>query len=428
MGLDGIEKSMESVLRGVAGEKRVEQTLYGKTVEVISSKEAQAGRNVILSIDSAVQQAAETALESTITSIATAGASRADRRGADANVGAAVAIEVNTGKILAMASYPTYDLSTFLADYSDLLADPDKPLFNRAVSGVYAPGSTYKMVSAVAGLEEGVVDVDTVIVDKGIYTYYAPYTPRCWVYTDYGTTHGPQTVVEALQNSCNYYFYEVGRLMGIDALVRWSYAFGLGQKTGVELGGEASGVVAGPEEREANAARWYDGDTIQAAIGQSDHLFTPIQLCNYIATLANGGTRYQPSLIEGVSSYHDTSKIERTEPVVVEQLNIEPDHLTAVLAGMRAVSEVGTASSVFGNYPIAVAGKTGTASVSSGTANGVFVCFAPYEDPEIAIAVVVEHAGSGNGIAPVARAMLDAYFSGKQSDADAPIPEMSLLG
>ena len=278
VGLDGIEKSMESVLRGVAGEKRVEQTLYGKTVEVISSKEAQAGRNVILSIDSAVQQAAETALESTITSIATAGASRADRRGADANVGAAVAIEVNTGKILAMASYPTYDLSTFLADYSDLLADPDKPLFNRAVSGVYAPGSTYKMVSAVAGLEEGVVDVDTVIVDKGIYTYYAPYTPRCWVYTDYGTTHGPQTVVEALQNSCNYYFYEVGRLMGIDALVRWSYAFGLGQKTGVELGGEASGVVAGPEEREANAARWYDGDTIQAAIGQSDHLFTPIQL------------------------------------------------------------------------------------------------------------------------------------------------------
>ena len=428
VGLDGIEKSMESVLRGVAGEKRVEQTLYGKTVEVISSKEAQAGRNVILSIDSAVQQAAETALESTITSIATAGASRADRRGADANVGAAVAIEVNTGEILAMASYPTYDLSTFLADYSDLLADPDKPLFNRAVSGVYAPGSTYKMVSAVAGLEEGVVDVDTVIVDKGIYTYYAPYTPRCWVYTDYGTTHGPQTVVEALQNSCNYYFYEVGRLMGIDALVRWSYAFGLGQKTGVELGGEASGVVAGPEEREANAARWYDGDTIQAAIGQSDHLFTPIQLCNYIATLANGGTRYQPSLIEGVSSYHDTSKIERTEPVVVEQLNIEPDHLTAVLAGMRAVSEVGTASSVFGNYPIAVAGKTGTASVSSGTANGVFVCFAPYEDPEIAIAVVVEHAGSGNGIAPVARAMLDAYFSGKQSDADAPIPEMSLLG
>lgn len=149
---------MESVLRGVAGEKRVEQTLYGKTVEVISSKEAQAGRNVILSIDSAVQQAAETALESTITSIATAGASRADRRGCRRQCGAAVAIEVNTGKILAMASYPTYDLSTFLADYSDLLADPDKPLFNRAVSGVYAPGSTYKMVSAVAGLEEGVVE------------------------------------------------------------------------------------------------------------------------------------------------------------------------------------------------------------------------------------------------------------------------------
>lgn len=361
-------------------------------MEVISSKEAQAGRNVILSIDSAVQQAAETALESTITSIATAGASRADRRGADANVGAAVAIEVNTGKILAMASYPTYDLSTFLADYSDLLADPDKPLFNRAVSGVYAPGSTYKMVSAVAGLEEGVVDVDTVIVDKGIYTYYAPYTPRCWVYTDYGTTHGPQTVVEALQNSCNYYFYEVGRLMGIDALVRWSYAFGLGQKTGVELGGEASGVVAGPEEREANAARWYDGDTIQAAIGQSDHLFTPIQLCNYIATLANGGTRYQPSLIEGVSSYHDTSKIERTEPVVVEQLNIDPTICPPCLPECAPCRKWARPRASLAIIPLPWREKPAPASVSSGTANGVFVCFAPYEDPEIAIAVVVEHA------------------------------------
>ncbi len=428
VGLDGIEKSMESVLRGVSGEKRVEQTLYGKTVDVISSKEPQAGRNVILSIDSAVQQAAESALESTITSLARAGQSRADRRAADANVGAAVAIDVNTGKILAMASYPTYDLSTYLADYSELLADPNKPLFNRAVAGAYAPGSTYKMVSAVAGLEEGVVDTKTIIVDKGIYTYYAPYSPRCWVYTDYGTTHGAQNVVQALQNSCNYYFYEVGRLVGIDALVNWTRAFGLGEKTGVEVGGEVSGTVAGPDEREAKAERWYDGDTIQAAIGQSDHLFTPIQLCNYIATLANGGTRYQPTLIEGVSSYHNTSKIERTKPVVLEQLDIEPDYLAAVLAGMRAVSEVGTASSVFGNYPIAVAGKTGTASVSSGTANGVFVCFAPYENPEIAIAVVVEHAGSGNGIAPVARAMLDAYFGGKQSEVDTPAQEMELLG
>ena len=427
VGIDGIEKTMESVLRGTSGEKQVEQTLYGKTLDVISSKEPQAGGNVILSIDRSIQQAAESALAETISSVARAGRSRSDRRGADANAGAAVAIEVNTGKILAMASYPSYDLSSFRANYAELLADPDQPLFNRAISGIYAPGSTYKMVSAIAGLEEGVVRTSTVIVDRGIYTYYAPYTPRCWIYGDYGTTHGPQTVIQALQNSCNYYFYEVGRLVGIDALERWSKDFGLGNKTGVELPAEAAGVVAGPEEREAKAQRWYDGDTIQAAIGQSDHLFTPLQLCNYIATLANGGTRYQPTLIEGVSSYHDPWKIEHTKPIVQDRLEIGPENLAAVLAGMRAVSEVGTASNVFGNYPITVAGKTGTASVSKGTANGVFVCFAPYESPEIAIAVVVEHAGSGNGIAPIARAMLDAYFGEQNDGSDSPFEEMTLI-
>ncbi|MBQ3077659.1 MAG: hypothetical protein IJC43_07355 [Clostridia bacterium] len=426
VGLEGIEQSMESVLRGTDGERRIEQTIYGREADVISSVEPVAGRNVILSIDSAVQQAAETALAETVQSIHRAGLLRADRRGADANAGAAVAIDVHSGKIRAMASYPTYDLSTFLSDYAALLADPDQPLFNRAIAGRYAPGSTYKMVSAITGLEEGVVETDTVIVDRGVYTHYAPYTPACWVYNDYGGNHGRQTVVEALQNSCNYYFYEVGRLAGIDALSHWSSAFGLGEKTGVELGGETAGVLAGPEDREKRAQRWYGGDTIQAAIGQSDHLFTPLQLANYIATLANGGTRYRPTLIEGISSYHSTQEIERTSPEVVEQLEIEEENLQAVLAGMRAVSEVGTASSVFGGYPIAVAGKTGSAQVSSGTANGVFVCFAPYEDPEIAIAVVVEHAGSGNGVAPVARAMLDAYFGGKGDGMDEVVGELTL--
>lgn len=428
VGKDGIERSMEETLRGVSGTRKVEQNAYGRITDVISSDEPVSGGNVLLSIDSNLQAVAEQALADTIASIAARGKAGGNRAGYDADAGAVVVIDVNTGQILAMASYPSYDLRSFNTDYADLLQDPVRPLINRAIAGTYAPGSVFKMASALTGLEEGSVTTSTIIVDQGIYRYYAPnYQPRCWIYTDYGSTHGAQNVVSALQNSCNYYFYEVGRLTGIDPLVKWASWLGLGSRTGVELSGEVSGVLASPEYREQNAARWYDGDTIQAYIGQSDHLFTPIQLCNYVATVANGGTRYRPTLIRAVTDYHNSGELQEQEPEVVMQLDVSEETIKAVQQGMRSVAEVGTASSVFRNYPVAVAGKTGTASRPTGTANGVFACYAPFEAPEIAIVAVIEHGGSGNATAPVAKAILDAYFGAKTQDKGGVVPELELV-
>ncbi|HWP80289.1 MAG TPA: penicillin-binding protein 2 [Candidatus Acidoferrum sp.] len=427
VGKDGIEYTMESSLRGQSGTRVVEQNKFGKITNVISSDDAVPGNSVVLTLDINLQATAEKALAETVKSIAARGKARGNGTGYDAAAGAVVAISVNTGEILALASYPTYDLSTYQQNYPALLENKDKPLFNRAISGAYEPGSTYKMVTALAGLKEGTITPKTVITCRGLYTYYAPQIYRCWIYTDYGSSHGPMILTSALQNSCNCYFYEVGRLTGIEALDNWTRAVGLGEKTGIQLTGEVAGNVAGPESREKEARRWYDGNTIQAAIGQSDHLFTPIQMANYIATIANGGTRYKPTLVRAINNYHNTEIVETFEPEVLGTLDIDAESLAAIKAGMRSAAEVGTASSVFANYPVKVAGKTGTASVSTGTANGVFVCFAPYENPEIAIAVVIEHGGSGNASAPVAKAILDTYFAHQANAAPLPESEMSLI-
>ena len=428
VGKDGIEYTMESYLKGQSGTKIVEQSKFGKTTDVISSDNTVPGSSVVLTIDINLQATAERALAETIAAIAARGKANGNGTGYDAYAGAAVAISVNTGEVLALASHPTYDLSTFLQDYTQLSQDVREPFFNRAVSGAYAPGSTYKMVTALAGLKEEVVTPRTVINCSGIYSYYAPQLFRCWIYSDYGGSHGNMNITSALQNSCNCYFYEIGRLAGIDALGYWTRAVGLGERSGIELTGEKAGNVAGPESREKDARRWYDGDTVQASIGQSDHLFTPVQLAGYIATIANGGTRYKTTLIRAINNYHNTEVVETFEPEVLGTLDIDDVSLAAILAGMRSAAEVGTASSVFANYPVKVAGKTGTASVSSGTANGVFVCFAPYDEPEIAIAVIIEHGGSGNATAPVAKAILDTYFAHQTNSSATPERELELIG
>ncbi len=427
VGKDGIEYTMEEYLRGISGSRVVEQNKYGTVLDVISEEEARSGNSVVLTIDLNLQATAERALKETIESIAARGRSTGEGRGYDATSGAVVAIDVNTGEVLALASHPTYDLSTYGEDFADLLQNPDNPLFNRAISGVYEPGSTYKMVTSLAGLKEGVITPETRIRCDGIYDFYAPQLFRCWVFTDYGVTHGSQDLTAALQNSCNVYYYEVGRLVGIEALNYWTTAVGLGQKTGIELTGEASGNIAGPESREQEARRWYAGDTVQAAIGQSENLFTPIQIANYIATIANGGTHYQPTLIKEINNYHNTEIVEEREPVVLGTLDIPKSDLDAILAGMRSAAEVGTASGVFANYPVNVAGKTGTAQVPQGTANGVFVCFAPYEAPEIAIAVVIEHGGSGSASSPVAKEILDTYFASRAEGGEIVDGEMMLI-
>ena len=406
LGKDGIEKIMEDYLKGTDGVQSIEQSIDGRTMKILETREAVPGNNVILTIDLELQKIAENSLAETIQNMST------NPESLGASAGAVVVVDVNNGEILAIASYPTFNQNTFNEDYKELLENDAKPMWNRAISGTYAPGSTFKMLTAVAALESGVTTRYEVINDLGVYKYYesSNYTPKCWIYTDTGRTHGNQTVVQAIENSCNYYFYEVGRRMGIDKLAEYGKKFGLGEYTGIELSGESKGIFASRAYREKINSVWYPGDTLQASIGQSDHLFTPIQLANYVATLANGGTRYKLHLIKEVKSGVNSKTIYKNEPEIIEKIEISDENYKAIIEGMQAVSETGTASNVFAGYPIPVGGKTGTASVPTGTANALFVAVAPLDNPQIAIAIVVEHGGHGNYVAPIAKNIISYYM------------------
>ncbi|MBR5942265.1 MAG: penicillin-binding protein 2 [Clostridia bacterium] len=417
VGKEGAEKAFEDYLRGTEGESLVEVDSTGKVVGVHAGDSSKPGNTVKLTINSKLQRVAQSALENTIKSIRR---NAKDGVGEDCNAGSVVVLNPNNGAVYAMASYPSYDLTTYSADFSELISNTANPLLNRAISGTYSPGSTFKPATALAGLENGVITTSEIILDKGIYTYYDDYQPRCWIYNSVtGATHGPCNVEKALQTSCNYYFFEVGRRLGIDRLDDVCQRLGLGEQTGIELPGESSGVLASKHYKETVIGeQWYGGDDLQAAIGQSYNLFTPVQIANYISTIVNGGKRYQVHLLDKILDYNDGAVISEFEPTVLSTVHITEEEQKAIMSGMRSVTEEGgTASRVFAGYPISVGGKTGTASVSKGTATGVFVSFAPYKTPEIVICVLVEHAGSGNGVAPVAKEIMDAYFKlGKYAD------------
>ncbi len=412
IGKSGIEKAMESQLKGSDGTRVIERDSDGKVLNVTTLEEAKSGNNVVLTIDSNLQKVAQNSLKECIDTIVRR-SGEPGRDGEDANAGAVVAINIHSGAILASATYPTYTQTEYENDYTKLATDETKPLFNRAFYGTYAPGSTFKMASGIAALEEGVISVNEQIRDTGIYTKYAPsYTPRCWVYTDYGRGHGLQNIVDALKNSCNYYFYEVADRMGIDSLNRYCKKLGLGVKTGVEIG-EEDGVLAGPAYRQTIDEIWYPGDTLQAAIGQSDNLFTPLQLANYVATIVNGGTRYSTHLVQGIYDATSGVCVQEEQIKVVDNLKMKDQNYHAIMDGMLACATTGTAAGVFGySYAITAGAKTGTASVPKGTANGIFVAFAPADDPQIAVSVVVEHGAHGNYVGSVARDIFDAYFAG----------------
>lgn len=409
IGKDGIEKYCESILKGTDGTLSIEENETGHIVSSVSTLSAVPGKDVILTIDLELQKTAERMLREVINSIAVNGVNSGYSEGWDADSGAAVVVDIHTGEILALASYPTYDLSRFNEDYQRNYKNPAKPFWNRAIAGAYEPGSTFKMATALAGLQAGVINENTVMTCNGVYTHYAPsYSPYCWKKEG----HGPLNVIGAIENSCNIFFYETGRLSGIDRLNTLSRQLGFGEKTGIELPEEVKGIVAGPEYVKSLGETWWPGDTIQAAIGQSKNLFTPIQLANYIATITNGGTRYKTHLVKKVKEYATSNIIKEYYPEVVENIEINAKHHKLIMEGMRSVTEDGTASSVFEGFDVSVGGKTGTAEVPNGSNNGVFVAFAPYENPQIAISVVVEHGSHGNSIAPVAREIIAKYFTG----------------
>ncbi|MCK9479337.1 MAG: penicillin-binding protein 2 [Firmicutes bacterium] len=412
IGKDGMEKYLEEYLRGKDGVSSVEYNISGVTSRVLESQAPIPGNYAVLTIDARLQQALEDSLSRNIRLL------RQTAKGKEAHAGAGVVIDVNTGEVLAMASYPTFDPSKFNEQWDMLSRDTDYPMWNRAIAGQYAPGSVFKILSAVAALESGVVLPEELINCEGVYKAYASsgYAPVCWIYSSYGRGHGRQNVTQALENSCNYYFYEVGRRMEIETMHRYGKEFGLGEQTKVELTGEEKGIFASREYRKKINSMWYPGDTLQAAIGQSDHMFTPIQLANFIATIANGGKRHKVHLVKSVKTYGDGDVLFENKPELINDINISYANYKAVLSGMKKVSETGTASSAFINFKIPIGSKTGSASVPNGADNGLFVAFAPFDDPQIALAIVVEHAGGGGAVAPIARDVIEAYMSSDMVD------------
>ena len=336
IGKDGLEKVLEKYLKGKDGYKRVEQTRSGAVSQTLGVKEAETSNYAVLTLDVGLQQKAEEALAENIA------ATRGDK-GYDCYSGAAVAVEISSGDVLAMASLPSYEPTEYTKFYNKLLKDSHKPLFNRALDGAYTPGSTFKPLVAIAALEEGLISPTDTIEDKGVYRYYAPsYQPTCLIWKNTGKTHGSINVSQAIGVSCNYFFFDVGRRLTIDTLNKYAHLFGLGEKTGIELS-ESQGIVAGPEYRKTRNMEWYPGDTLQAAIGQSDNMFTPAQLASYVSTILNKGNRYALRLVKEVRSYKTGEIVYKNEPKILSQAEISDATLEAVKDGMRRVTEDGTA-------------------------------------------------------------------------------------
>ena len=401
VGKDGVEKAFEEYLHGKDGKRLITTDENGKITGELYTREPQPGGTVALTIDIDLQQVVEDTLASTIQGMID---KDSNERG-----GAAAVIQVGTGEVLAMASYPTYDLETFNQDYDELVKDERLPMFNRATQGVYAPGSTFKLCTSVAALEEGIITPSTIIEDKGIYTYYVDPQPMCWIWRQAHTTHGRINVSQAIVDSCNYFYYEVGRLTGIKKLDEYATAFGLGQSTGIEIG-DVSGVLASPEWAEAHDREWTDGQTITAAIGQSYNAFTPLQLANYVATLVSGGEHYAAHLLKTVKSYDNSRLIYAYDEEPLNDMNISDSTMAAVTKGMHDLTH-DSLTSAFSRCVVEAGAKTGSAQVGTDIANGVFVAYAPYDDPEIAVAIVVEKGGSGSLLANAAVDIINAWFS-----------------
>lgn len=416
-GKTGIEQVFEKYLRGIDGVKQIDMSVDGIVTDEYVAEEAIAGNDIMLTIDADLQKITEDALANNIEMMKTGELSGATT----ASEGAAVVINVKTGEILAMASYPNYDPSLFVdgistENWNNYLNDSSHPLINKAISSIAPPGSTFKMVTAIAGLESGAIDTSTKINDTGKYTYYRDYQPVCWKRGG----HGWLDVTRAIESSCNYFFYETGRRTGIDRLAQVATAFGLGQKTGIELPSEEPGVLASRDTMNP----WVDGYTIQAAIGQLNNAFTPLQMAKYTAMVANGGKNIDVTIVKSINKA-DGTEVSRDEinSYVNEKLevsgnsgsdiSISETNYQAIKEGMRGVTSdgSGTAYSYFRDFDIEVGGKTGSATTDTNhNADAWFVGFAPFDDPEIAVAVYVKNGQHGNYTAPTAREIFEQYL------------------
>lgn len=400
VGKSGIEQLAEEYLHGTDGEITYKIDSKGNILSSEITKKPIAGKTVVLTLDKSIQKATQNALQSKITELQSLGGA--------VTGGAAVMMDVKSGNIITSANYPSYDLNTYTTVYPELLANPYLPLTDRAFSGIYPPGSTVKPVVAIAALENGKLEFDEHIRCVQTYKYFSDYTPSCMRY------HGSVGLTTALSKSCNYYFYELGKRLGVSKMLEYFNKFGLGVSTGLDLPSSSGLLINSDKEG-------LGGATLQTAIGQMN-AFTPLQLATFVSTLASEGTRYKANLIEKVVSYDMRKVYDEIEPSALEDFEIDEKVISAVKAGMLSVTEDGTGSAVFGKYSIKVGGKTGTSQVSGKTEHSVFIAFAPFDNPEIAISVILEHANSTPAVTSVAKAMLDAYFFASEETIDTTPP------
>lgn len=423
VGISGAESAFEEYLHGTNGTLVIVEDSMGNTVDTYIEKEPIPGKDVYLTIDAELQAVAEQSLADNVKYIvANALAEGEPLSGEDADAGAMTVMSPKTGEVYAMASYPTYDLSTFSEDYATLRDDPKTPMLNRALMGIYTPGSTFKVGVAVAALNEGIISPYTTIHTTGVYTYYedSGFTPRCWINLMYGgnAAHGTINVTKAIQVSCNCFFYEVGRLLTINTMNDYCRDFGLGEHTGIELA-ESTGVLAGPDYRaEAGLGAWSPGDTVQAAIGQIENSFTPMQISVYTSAILNGGTRIGAHILKEVREYGSDEPVYTAEPEILTEREIDPEVITVVKNAMRNVTEdTGSAARLFENYPMQIGGKTGTAQVSETQSdNAVFTAFAPFNDPELVATCVIEKGAGGTDAGFSVRDVFSHYFGIDYSD------------
>jgi penicillin-binding protein 2 len=407
IGKFGAEKVYENSLRGKRGGRQVEVNANGLVVRILKTVDAEPGHYVFLTIDQRLQQRAEALL--------------------DGVVGAAVAIEPGTGQILALASSPSFDQNVFVGGISheqwdSLISNPFRPMSNRAIQGEYPPGSTYKIITALAGLEEGVIDDQTTFNCPGYYRF-GNRVYRCWKKGG----HGKVDIIKAVEESCDVFFYQVGQRLGVDRLAWYAKAFGLGSPTGIFLDQEAHGLIpTAAWKKKRTGIPWQGGETLSVAIGQGFNLATPLQMAVLAATVGNGGNRYRPMILSSIK-LADGQILQKNEPRLTGKLPISPVNLDLVKLGLWKVvnSENGTAR---GSRlaDIDMSGKTGTSQVISRKegetiseedvpihlrAHAWFVAYAPSEQPTIAVAVVVEHGEHGSGAAaPIAREMIKTYL------------------
>lgn len=441
VGKDGIEYAFEDYLHGADGEVEETRNASGTVLSTVYTEEPVPGDHIYLTIDSVLQEQTERILANGIAALrrtreteiaeATARGEYNPEMKDDITGGAICVVDVKTGEPLAIASYPTYDVSTVIEKFSELLEEENNPLFNRALLGAYAPGSSFKPCTAIASLSEGIINTEDQVKCQGVFTKYAAegYAPECWIWQQ-KLTHPLENVSTALRDSCNYFFYTCGNELGVDALGEYAHAFGLGVPTGIELVETSGNMSNRKNHMDYQGTDWRIGDTLQAAIGQSDSIFSPLQMAEYCATIANNGTRHSASILKAIRSYDYAEKLYKREEEVLSQVESGSWNWDAVHEGMYLVinspmNEANYLNWITCNWTCA--GKTGTAQKGENVANdAIFICYGPYKDPQIAIAVIIERGGAGANVQFMARQIMDVYIN-ICSYSDSSEREMSLL-